>query len=524
MPIIPNSDRHQLQMMCLDDLVGEDSMVRLIDLYSSTYDAETLGFVVKGKCHEGRPAFAADTLIRIYLYGYLHKLRSSRELERACRTNVELWWLTGSQMPCYKTIADFRKENRTGFRNLFKHFREFCRALKLFGEDTVAIDGSKFRAQNSKKNNFNKRKVKQHQDYIQEQTEHYLEELDKADESGSDLEVNDIKKKLDKLKERKEKYDSLEEQLDQNDELQISTIDPDARAIPLQFNIVQMAYNIQSITDDKHSLVADYEVTNQNDMNALSSTAMQGKKAFELTQDDMLTVLADKGYYNGEEIEKCHENNIDTLVSPRDRTNTKKDERFQKNKFKYDAEQDIYICPEGHQLKTNGKYYQQSSGRKNRYWFKRYTLKYSICSVCPYAKECAGGKLKQSQGKSIERSEYADATDHNNEQVAIRKNEYRRRQSIVEHPFGTIKRGWGFTYTLLKTIPKVETEFSLIFLCYNFRRLVTILGFEGLKEALQATFLAIFATWRLMDAHKKIDLLTPVICQTTSRGRVQIIL
>ena len=171
-----------------------------------------------------------------------------------------------------------------------------------------------------------------------------------------------------------------------------------------------------------------------------------------------------------------------------------------------------------------GKYYQQSSGRKNLYWFKRYTIKYSICSVCPYATECAGGKLKQSQGKSIERSEFADATEHNNQQVALRKNEYRRRQSIVEHPFGTIKRGWGFTYTLLKTIPKVETEFSLIFLCYNFRRLVTIMGFDGLKQALDGLFMTIFGIWCLIGAHKKIELFTPVMSQTSSHGRVSIIL
>ncbi|MGB5362724.1 MAG: hypothetical protein WBN17_05420, partial [Aureibaculum sp.] len=175
---------------------------------------------------------------------------------------------------------------------------------------------------------------------------------------------------------------------------------------------------------DKYSLVADYQVTNQNDMNALSSAAIKAKEAFDLKQDDMLTMLADKGYYNGEEIEICHlstvagwqagQNNIDTLVSPRDRTNTKKDVRFQKNKFKYIAEQDIYICPEGHELRSNGKYYQQTVSRKNPYTFKRYTIKYSICSVCPYANDCAGGKLKQRQGKSIERSEFADATEHNN--------------------------------------------------------------------------------------------------------------
>ena len=524
MPLIPKSDRHQLQMMSLEDMVDENSVARLVDAYCMSYEAESLGFVVKGKSHEGRPAFSADTLIRIYLYGCMHKLRSSRDLDRACRTNVELWWLTGSQMPCYKTIADFRKDNKAGFRNLFKHFREFCRLLKLYGEDTVAIDGAKFRAQNSKKNNYNKRKVKQHQEYIEEQTNHYLQELDKADQDESDMEVKDIKKKLDALKSRKEKYDELNKQLEQGEDLQISTTDPDARAIPLQFNIVQMAYNIQSIVDDKHSLIADYQVTNENDMNALSSAAIQGKEAFELSQDDMLTVLADKGYYNAEEIDICHENNIDTLVSPRDRSNSKKDKRFQKKQFKYISEKDVYVCPQGNELSSNGKYYQQIASRKKPYTFKRYTIKYSICSVCPYAEPCAGGKLKQSQGRSIERSEFADALDHNNEQVALRRNEYRRRQSIVEHPFGTIKRGWGYTYTLLKTIPKVETEFSLIFLCYNFKRLVGILGFEGFKKALEAFFLTILNIWHSIQAHNENYLLIPVTNHGAGCNRVGIIL
>ncbi len=291
MPIIPNTDRNQLQMMSLEDMVDEQSMARLIDAYCMSYDAESLGFVVKGKSHEGRPAFSADTLIRIYLYGYLHKLRSSRDLDRACRTNVELWWLTGSQMPCYKTIADFRKDNKTGFRNLFKHFREFCRMLKLFGEDTVAIDGSKFRAQNSKKNNYNKKKVEQHQEYIREQTEQYLDELDKADKDESKMEVKDIKKKLDQLKVRKAKYDSLERQLNQSDELQISTTDIDSRATPLHMNIVQMAYNVQSIVDDKHNLILDYEVTNKKDLDQLSGLAGKAKEAMEMTEDNMLTVL-----------------------------------------------------------------------------------------------------------------------------------------------------------------------------------------------------------------------------------------
>ena len=187
------------------------------------------------------------------------------------------------------------------------------------------------------------------------------------------------------------------------------------------------------------------------------------------------------------------------MVAPKNTANSKKDERFQKNKFEYKEKKDIYICPEGHELTTNGRYYEQKrKGTTKPYRFTRYTIKYSTCSNCPYAEACVGGKLKQSQGKSIERSEFADAMEHNNEQVAARRNEYKRRQAIVEHPFGTIKRNWGYTYTLLKSKEKVETEFSIIFLCYNLKRVMSILGLEGLKKALKGLLLRFLMVWAVM--------------------------
>lgn len=500
MPIIPSMSRHQMHMLCFEEMISEDNMVRVVDAFCSSYKPEQLDFVVKGKSNEGRPAFAADTLIRIYIYGYLNRVRSSRRLEKACRVNVELWWLTGYQIPCYKTIADFRKINRIGFMNLFNHFRAFCNQLELYGKDTIAVDGSKFRAQNSKKNNFNQKKIDHHLEYIESQSKRYLEELDLADKNESELERSEIDAKLDSLSKRKEKYERLDQELKSSDELQISTTDPDARALPLHMNIVEVSYNVQTAVDDKHNLIVNYEVTNCKDNDALSSMAIQAREGLDLEQEDVLTVLADKGYYTGEQIETCHLNNIDTLVATKNTANSKKDIRFQKNKFYYDADSDVYVCPEGNELITNENFYsQKDKRRKSR--FKRYTLKHSVCSACPYADACVGGRLKYRQGKVIQRQEFDDALDHNDEQVVLRQNEYKRRQAIVEHPFGTIKRQWSFTHTLLKTKKKVDTEFSIIFLCYNLRRVMSILGQDGLKKALNRLFSDFFGLWSSMKHH-----------------------
>ena len=288
-------------------------------------------------------------------------------------------------------------------------------------------------------------------------------------------------------------------------------------------NIVEVAYNVQTVVDDKHNLIVNYAVTNCKDNDALSPIALGARSALDLDKEEIITVLADKGYYTGEQLETCHLNNIDTLIAPKDTSNSKKDSRFQKNKFTYDLGMDIYTCPEGQELKTNGNYYAQKS-RSKESRFKRYTLKYTVCSKCPYSLECVGGRLKHSQGKVIQRYEYEDAMDHNNEQIAMRRNEYKRRQAIVEHPFGTIKRGWGYTYTLLKTIPKVETEFSIIYLCYNFKRLVGILGFEGLKKAFSALFSAIFTLWFLLDHHRKLKFIEHRTSHEAGRIKVDIIL
>lgn len=476
MPVQSKVDRSQVQFFALDNLVDNDSIVRIIDLFCQCIDYQNLGFMIKGKSHEGKPAFEVATLTGIYIYGYLHKIRSCRKLAKACKVNAELWWLTGMQKPSYKTIADFRKNNHLAFKNLFKTFSKFCLDLQLYGKTTVAIDGSKFRAMNSKKNNYNLKKINQHLEYIQQQKQDYLQQLDK-----NDLEDDTLQN----LRNREDKYNYLKHKLEQSKDTQISTSDPDARALPLKMSIVEVAYNLQSVVDDKHKLIVDYQVTNKNDFSALAPLSIKAKKTLEISPNDSLTVLADKGYYSGEQIAQCHQNNIDTLVDPKSKGSKAKDPRVSKAKFNYNKQQDKYTCPKGIILHRQGKIYSRHDGIP----FRRYVAHWTGCKNCPWVDICVSkGSQKATRGRMINRNIYEDHMDLNDAQVNARKSEYRKRQAIVEHPFGTIKRQWGFSHTNLKGLHKVNGEFGLILLCYNLKRIISILGAKGLKKALMNQF------------------------------------
>jgi len=281
-----NTNRDQIFMTSLDMMVEEDSLVRVVDTFLDYMDMYDLSFK-QHQSHTGRPAFPNRVLIGIYVYGYLNKLRSSRQLEKACKTNVELFWLTNNVKPCYKTIANFRKDNANGFRNLFIAFREFCKQLDMYGKSIIALDGSKFRGQNSMKNNYNLRKINKHLEYIENQEKEYLKELDHNDLADE---------KLQKLSQRKAKYEKLKEQLANTDETQISTTDPDSRALPLRMRIVQVGYNLQSVVDDKHNLIVDYQITNKNDHRSLAPMALKSKKIKTIHHNEYIQILNWKCY------------------------------------------------------------------------------------------------------------------------------------------------------------------------------------------------------------------------------------
>ena len=406
-------------------------------------------------------------------------------------------WLVKGHKPCYKTIANFRKDNRKAFRKLFNLYRSFCINLELYGKEVIAIDGSKFRAQNSMKNNFNEKKINRQLEYIDKKEQEYLDGLDQEDKEIEST----SHERLIQLAERRKKYESLKEQLEQREDTQISTVDPDARALPLHMRIVEVGYNLQSAVDDKHNLIVDYEVTNKNDSRALSGMAIKSKDALGLGNEETLTVLADKGYHSGIQMQACHDHNIDTIVAiPRKpkQTDRSKPEYLHKDKFTYDKKQDTYTCPTGLTLTKQGRY-----TRENNTKFDRYTIKNSICKCCEHYELCISpGNRRSSHGRHIDRYLTDKAVQRNKIHVAKNKALYKRRQAIVEHPFGTIKRAWGFTHTLMRTQPKVETEFSLIMLCYNLRRTMSILGIDGLKIALKRALCPILTMKRWIEPHR----------------------
>jgi transposase/ribosomal protein L32 len=478
----------------LEEKIATDNIVRLIDAFVDAQDIENLGFNIgyKKRSDPGAPQYHPADLLKIYIYGYINRIRSSRQLERCCKINIEMMWLINGLTPGYVTIANFRKDNPKALKQVFRSYNDFLQREGLFGKQTIAIDGAKIRAQNSKKNNFSDKTIARHQAYITKKTEEYLALLERTDEQGGELiSKNKIRKKLDLLSERKKHYNNLKAQLSERKEegeKQVSTVDTDARLFTSIGSKGQVAFNLQSAVDDKHKLIVYNEIINKVDTNVLYEVASQAKKQLQV---DQINVLADTGYDTGEELKKCAENNITTFVAPRVQKAGSKSNQFAKDKFKYDKQTDTYTCPQEQILRTNSKVYTKVRKARKDASFKEYKLEHTICDTCIYKNDCAGKRLDRKQSRVIERYLTADYTEANQQRIKENKDYYRQRQSIVEHPFGTIKRQWGYSYTLVKGLEKVGGEFDIICLCYNMRRSVSILGVNKLIERLQAYFFRI---------------------------------
>jgi transposase len=487
MPIQQGALREQTYITSLDDFITPDHPVRLIDAFVDKLEIEKLGIQMP-KAEEGRPAFHPRALLKLYLYGYMNRLRSSRRLERECQRNMEVRWLLQMLTPCYKTIADFRKDNSKALKGVFSIYTTFLQQQKLIEGRTVVVDGSKYRALNSKKNNYNLDKIERHQRYINNKTEEYLkalEENDGLEERTEELEVKrtGIQEQIKKLKERKIKYDQLEQQIKSSKETtQVSTTDPESRLLLINNYQTEVSYNVQAVSDEKHKLVVHLEVTSDNDTKALYKTAHDAKQAL---QKETLTVIADKGYHTGEQIAKCEKESITTLVAPREVPSVKHlEEKYLVHSFIYNDKEDTYTCPEGKTLISNGNWYDKMEGNKRRKSTAQYRVKHyktAACQSCPVMKQCTKNKA----GRLIVRSEHQQVVNRNNERVAAQKDLYNKRGEIIEHIFGTVKRSWGYTYTLLKGKKKITGEFSLIYLAYNFHRTINILGFDKMMEAIK---------------------------------------
>jgi transposase len=487
MQYITGTNRYQSYFATLEERVDADNAVRLIDAFVDKLELEKLGFQKPVHHNEGRPPYAPQVLLKLYMYGYLNKVRSSRKLERESKRNTELQWLLQELQPNYHTIADFRKQHAQALQFMFRLYVQFLDEAGLLGKRTIAVDGSKFKAVNSKKNNYNQKKIDKHQQFIQEKAAKYLAELDELDkqEQSADKEELQVKKEkiatgLEKLKERSIKYDTLQQQLNATTDKQISTTDADSRSILITKAIVEVAYNVQNAVDDKHHLIVHTEATNTNDGKALHKAALQAKNNLQLKQADTIMVLADKGYHTGAELQHCQDDNMITHVAYKEQPSVKHiANEFLAESFDYDKTTDSYTCPAGATLTSLGTWHNKK-GEANETSFRFKTYRTDACKTCPLKSQCT--KLPK---RIIQRSEYQDAVDMNNTNIKQNPHYYKRRQAIVEHPFGTIKRHFGFTHTLLKGLQKVNGEMHLIMFCYNFMRTKNILGFDKMLETIK---------------------------------------
>lgn len=478
-----------MQFTSLDELVSADNPVRIVDAFVAKLDLVKIGIVLslsKSSVNQGgAPRFDDRLLLKLYLYGYLNKIRSSRRLEQECCRNVELRWLMQELIPNYHTIADFRKNHGAALKNLFKLYVQFLDELNLLGKQTLAIDGSKFRAVNSRKNNYNQKKIDKHQAMIAEKADKYLKELDEmdgdeTDDSGPSYRKEEVEAALQRLLERKIKYDDLQQQLDNTEEKQISTTDSESRALIINKNIVEVSYNTQAAVDAKHYLFVHGEATNINDSKALHRAAAQAKENINLKKQDCIDVLSDKGYHTGAELQQCHDDNIQTYVAFKEQPSVKHlKKEFLSEQFIYNSETDSYICPAGETLTTLGTWHhKKGDAGETSYRFKTYRT--NGCTTCALKSKCT--KLNK---RIIQRSEYQEAVDRNNKNIRESPDYYKRRQSICEHPFGTIKRQWGYTYTLMKGLEKVDGEMNLIMLVYNIKRTLSLLSFEKMMQTIK---------------------------------------
>lgn len=467
MDFITGFDRDQLVMMDFESCLGPDSWARIVDMFVDILPMDELGFgdVLN---NEGRPPYRSSDLLKLYLYGYKNKLRSSRQLEHACKVNLEVIWLLKGLRPSARKIAYFRKQNPNAFKRAFRYFVMLLKDWELIDGETIAIDSFKIRAQNALKNNFNQNKIDRHIDYIDDKILEYRQQLDSADQ---DIVAQEVQDKIAYQESKKERYRTIEKQLQESGESQISLTDPDARSVVIHRNIVNVGYNVQAGCDAKHKLFVNNDTGKVNDTHALSTMALDAKQLLGVEQ---MNTLTDKGYTTAKHLEICTDNGITPYSSPKEHS-SQHNGLFAMVDFGYDRETDSYTCPGGQILATNGTVYDKA-GHKVKHYKNR-----QACKVCPVRDLCT----KNKNGRFIERSIHQEALEENQKRVEENPEYYRLRQQITEHQFGTLKRQWGFTHTLMRGKPNVLSEVNLIMICYNLKRIMSILDPKDLKNRLK---------------------------------------
>ena len=461
-------EQTSLLPITFDEMISEENPVRVIDAFVEILDIKAIGFKYSETKVTGRMPYNPKDMLKLYVYGYFNGIRTSRKLEKECGRNIELMWLLNSLAPDFKTIADFRKDNKKAVIGIFKEFSLFCDEMNLIGKEMVAIDGSKFRACNSRRKNFTKRKVEKMLEHYEQSAKRYIELLENSDNDTDEtkLDKSKIKEKLLNAKKRIEELTQLQKEVEEKGEVSIT--DPDARHMSVSNNGTDISHNVQTAVDSKYHLVVAIDVTsNAADNGQLYPMAEKAKQELNVEE---LTVVADKGYYNGEDLKSCEENGITAIVSKQKFNNGSCDENFTKDKFIYNKKEDIYICPMGNKLKRMSK----AGAKRTRY-------RCDECDSCPHKSNCTTNK----KGREVSPTEYQEYYDRADKLFAENLHLYKQRQMIVEHPYGTIKRSLGYTYFLMRGNEKVKCETYLHFFVYNFKRVINILGITPFLDALK---------------------------------------
>ena len=454
----------------LEDYIAAENPVRFLDAFVASLDLHVLGFA-KARCADtGRPPYDPAVLLKLYLYGYLHRVRSSRMLEAECQRNVEVLWLLGKLAPDFKTIADFRKDNLQPLKAVARQFTLLCRKLELFGGELLAVDGSKFTAVNARDQNFNADKLKDLIERADARLAEYFQQLDAGDaaEPGpAALSKSELARKIAALQERQDWHKELLGELDE-DQKQISVTDPDTRKMPTAHGMI-VGYNAQVAVDAKHKLIAAADVTNEgSDYQQLANVALEAKANLELNRTE---VVADAGYYNASEVSRCVEQQITPFIPKADTSANTARGLYGKSQFKYDAAKNEYACPAGAALTYRFSTYEL--GRELQYY------RASGCKTCALKSRCTRNK----GNRTITR----EANEHLMEAMAARMRQqpekFKLRKTLAEHPFGTIKRWFGYTHFLLKGLAKVQCEWSLTTLAYNLKRVLNLVSFQKLMAA-----------------------------------------
>ncbi len=474
---IEGQDRSQVTLLpeCLDDYVGEDNTVRVVDAFINELDMVGLGFAGATPAGTGRPSYHPAVMLKVYLYGYLNRIQSSRRLERECQRNVELMWLTGRLAPDFKTIADFRRDNGKGIRNVCRRFVLLCRELKLFTESVVAIDGSKFKAVNNRERNYTPGKIERREREIEESIQRYLQALETADRTQPTelaIKTERLQGKIVKLRARMQELQGLREVLQTQPDHQLSQSDPDARAMTTHRTKgnAMVGYNVQAAVDTKNHLIVAHEVTNSgSDRSQLSQMALAAKEAMGKSK---LIALADRGYYSGTELKACEDAGIAALVPKPMTSNAKAEGRFDKTDFIYIKQDDEYQCPAGQRAKFRMARDERGMMTR-RYWS-------SACPKCPLKTQCTTSAYRR-----ISRWEHEDVTERVQQRLDRMPEAMVVRKSTIEHVFGTLKHWMGWTHFLTRGMKNVATEMSLSVLAYNLKRVINILGITRTMKAMR---------------------------------------